>query len=346
MYVVVLAGGGGTRLYPLSSPDRPKPFLPLLSRETLLQRTVSRLAPLASARDVTVVTLAQYAELVREQLPDAAVLAEPSARNTAAAIALAAARIGRPLDEVMLVLPADHLIQDEAEFRRILAAAEASASGAAGVPDPLVTLGVRPSSPSAEYGYLVPRRGERKFVARVVARGLEAFEEKPDPERARVLLTRPGVAWNAGIFLWRRRAILDALDRHTSLVSDIAPATDDATLAAAYERLTAISIDYAVLEPAAKERRVIMMSMDAGWSDLGGWQSLLAALGGTASGRVVRPGEWITPGPEDLVLSRRDGALGLLPGRSETMRATEPMAWFSDALADRGLIESLVRRVG
>jgi mannose-1-phosphate guanylyltransferase len=346
VYVVVLAGGGGTRLFPLSSPERPKPFLPLLSDETLLQRTVARLAPLASQRDVTVVTLARYAALVREQLPEAAVLSEPVARNTAAAIALAATRIERPLDEVMLVLPADHLVTNEAEFRRVLAAAEASAAGAAGVADPLVTLGVRPSSPSREYGYLIPRVGATTSIDGVVARGLDAFEEKPDEQRARMLLTESGVAWNAGIFLWQRRAILDALNRHTTLVGDLAAASDEESLASIYEKLAGISIDYAVLEPAAKDRKVVMLSMDAGWSDLGGWPSLLAALGGSPVGRVIKPGQEILPGPSDLVLSRRDGKLELTVGTSEAMSAAEPMALFADGLACRAVLSALIDRVG
>jgi mannose-1-phosphate guanylyltransferase len=345
MYVVVLAGGGGTRLYPLSSPERPKPFLPLLSSETLIQRTVTRLAPLVSPADVTVVTLSRYEALVREQLPEAGVLAEPAARNTAAAIALAATRIERPPDEVMLVLPADHLVENEAEFRRVLAAAEASAAGACGVTDPLVTLGVRPSAACTEYGHLLPQLDLADSVRGVAARRLVAFEEKPSEARAKVLAAIAGVAWNAGIFLWRRRAILAALNRFTRLVADLESAHDDVSLATTYERLAGISIDYAVLEPAAKDGKVIMMSMDAGWSDLGGWPSLLGALGGAPLGRVVKPGDELAPGPSDLVLRRRNGRLEIIEGDGP-MSVTEPVALFSDALEYRPLISALLERVG
>jgi mannose-1-phosphate guanylyltransferase len=344
MYAVVLAGGGGTRLYPLSSTERPKPFLPLLSSETLIQRTVARLAPLVSPADVTVVTLSRYEALVRQQLPDAGVLAEPAARNTAAAIALAATRIERPIDEVMLVLPADHLVEDETEFRRVLAAAETSAAGACDVIDPLVTLGVQPSDASQEYGYLVPQLDPAGPVGGVVARRLIAFEEKPNAARAQVLAATPGVAWNAGIFLWRRRAILAALNRFTTLVADLESARDLVSLATTYERLAGISIDYAVLEPAAKDGTVIMMSMDAGWSDLGGWPSLLTALGGAPLGRVVKPDEEMVPGPSDLVLRRRDGRLELVECVGP-MSVTEPVALFSDALGFRPLISDLLNRV-
>src|SRR5512142_1010530 len=144
MYVVIMAGGGGTRLWPLSTPERPKPFLPLVSDESLLQRTVARLDGIVDRRDIFVVVSKRYGSLVREQLPDVRVILEPSGRNTAAAVALATVAIDRPSSEVMAVLPADHTIEKEAVFRDVLvAAAEHLATGAFGIEDPLVTLGIR-----------------------------------------------------------------------------------------------------------------------------------------------------------------------------------------------------------
>ena len=164
MYVVILAGGGGTRLWPLSSAERPKPFLPLLGSETLLQRTVHRLfagQELADRGlglgDVTVVTDRRYAGLVKEQLPGVRILAEPAGRNTAAAVTLAVAAIDRPDDEVMIVLPADQWIADEPLYRAVLANAEAGlARQAFGIDDPLVTLGIAVDRPATEFGYLIP----------------------------------------------------------------------------------------------------------------------------------------------------------------------------------------------
>src|SRR5215217_3154337 len=120
MYVVILAGGGGTRLWPLSRPDLPKPFLPLVSDETLLQRTVRRIAPMVDATDIFCVADQRYGQLVRDQVPDVGLIVEPTARNTAAAIALASAVIDRPDDDVMVVLPADRWIVDEEGFRATL----------------------------------------------------------------------------------------------------------------------------------------------------------------------------------------------------------------------------------
>src|SRR5512146_3435373 len=155
MYAVILAGGGGTRLHPLSRPEYPKPFLPLVTAETLLQGTVARLAGVTD--DITVVTDRRYERLVRSQLPGVSMLLEPLGRNTAAAIALAALAIDRPEDEVMLVLPADQIVQRAGVFRAVLRdAAEGLAGGAFGIEDPLVTLGIRVDRPATEYGYLVP----------------------------------------------------------------------------------------------------------------------------------------------------------------------------------------------
>src|SRR6185503_17261438 len=161
MYAVIMAGGGGTRLHPLSRPERPKPFLPLVDeRGSLLQATVARLDGVTD--DVTVVTDRRYERLVRTQLPGVAVLTEPLGRNTAAAIALAALAIDRPQDEVMLVLPADQTVERTDLFAGVLRGADQLARGAFDVEDPLVTLSIRVDRPPTASGYLIPDldRGE------------------------------------------------------------------------------------------------------------------------------------------------------------------------------------------
>src|SRR5512140_3234572 len=295
MYAVILAGGGGTRLWPLSRPDRPKPFLPLLGERTLLRATFDRLVPeLLPAADVAVVTDRRYAALVLEELPEldrGQVLGEPTGRNTAAAIAYAAAAIERQPDDVMLVLPADHLVRDEAAFRALLRDAAALAAGAApGTGDPgLVTLGIAPSGPETGYGYIVagrPRAGASRGRAAVPgAFDVARFVEKPSAEAAAALLAGPAaVAWNAGIFAWRRDSIRAALATHApDILAAVeaglrATAGDPAALDAAYATVRATSIDYAVMEPASHVGNVAMLGADVGWSDLGSWAALRDAL--------------------------------------------------------------------
>jgi mannose-1-phosphate guanylyltransferase len=316
MYVVILAGGGGTRLWPLSRPDRPKPFLPLLGEETLFQRTVRRLAPLVDSADIFVVADRRYGHLVQDQEPEVRLIVEPGGRNTAAAIALATAAIERDDDEVMIVLPADHWIRNEEAFLGVLAAAESElARGALDIESPLVTLGVQPNRPATEYGYLIPDQN-RRHRGRLTGYALRAFEEKPEPARAVQLLNEPGVAWNAGMFLWRRDAIRAALEKYTPLMMLIGTAVgSDLALAGAYERIQPISIDYAVMEGAARDHKVVMGAMDVGWSDLGSWTALLQALAGggpldgRVGGRAVQPGDAFEAGPDDLVIRPVDGRL-------------------------------------
>ena len=193
------AAPGSTRS---ARPERPKPFLPLLEHGSLLQASVARLAGLTD--DVTIVADRRYESLVREQAPDAHLLLEPLGRNTAAAIALAALAIDRPEDEVMVVVAADQTVEDVAGFRRVLeTACEHLATGAFGIDDPLVTLGIRVDGPAVEYGYLIPDVASGEDIDGTRAYPLLRFEEKPKPARAEELLDMPGVAWNAGIFVWR-----------------------------------------------------------------------------------------------------------------------------------------------
>ncbi len=288
MYAVILAGGGGTRLWPLSRPDRPKPFLPLLGEQSLLRATFERVVPaLAGPEDVAVVVDRRHVGLVRAELPEIParnVLAEPVGRNTAPAIALAALALERPGDEVMVVLPADHLVADEVGFRALLGAA-AQVAGAAD--RPLVTLGIAPTGPETGYGYVVAADRRAEAGAHAVRR----FVEKPPVDAAAALLAGPDVvAWNAGIFLWRRDAILDALKASAPDILRVVRdglAGGPAALDAAYATVRATSIDYAVLEPASVAGKVAMLRADVGWSDLGSWAALRDAL----VARAVEAGE-------------------------------------------------------
>jgi mannose-1-phosphate guanylyltransferase len=351
MYAVILAGGGGTRLWPLSRPETPKPFLPLTGDRSLLQIAVDRIADhpeLALGRDdVTVVTDRRYASLVTEQVPGVGIIAEPMGRNTAPAVTLATLSIERDPDEVMVVLPADQLIESDREgvFRSVLREAATLANGAFGIESPLVTLGIQVTEPSTQYGYLIPdfERGEQ--IDGLDAYPLQAFEEKPDQQRAAVLQRQPGVAWNAGIFLWRRETIRASLERHTGLLTLIGTVAGSRTgLEAAYAQLKATSIDRAVMEGAASDGRVVMAAMDVGWSDLGGWSALLAAVGATGSGRVIPAGTPAEAGPEDLIVERVDGRLVVSAG-PRAILAASPTALLAGAATTRPAVEALVDRV-
>jgi mannose-1-phosphate guanylyltransferase len=352
MYAVIMAGGGGTRLWPLSRPETPKPFLPLLDDRSLLQRTVDRIvghAELALGHaDIAVVTERRYGPMVRAQVPGARIISEPLGRNTAAAIALATLQFDRDPEEVMLVLPADAWIDPSRDpvYRSVLrAAAGLARDGAFGVESPLVTLGVEVERPATEYGYLIPDVSNGAMIDGIQAYPLLGFQEKPDRERAGQLYSQHGVAWNAGIFLWQRRAIRDAIERYTGLVTMIGAVADsESGLTAAYDRLKAISIDHAVMEGAASDRRVVMASMAVGWSDLGSWTQLLAALGGTGAGRVVSPNEAVHADESDLIIERVGGRLTVSSGPRDIL-AANPVALLSGAAPTRGPIDELVARV-
>jgi mannose-1-phosphate guanylyltransferase len=267
----------------------------------LFQRAVTRAAALPDADGrpigfdgVYVIVDRRHAALVREQtpfVPSHHVLTEPEGRNTAAAIALATLAIERAMDDVMLVLPADAWISNDGAFQEVVGAATHPnglvAEGTLGVHAPLVTIGVQPDRPETGYGYLVPASGSETEVHGLRAYRLQAFIEKPDLGRATSLVQMPGVAWNAGMFAWRRSAIHSALQ---SFAPDILAAVSRAMTARRgsdeggrlsgpsavrrYREVRATSIDYAVMEPAGERGIVLMGSMDAGWSDVGSWAAL------------------------------------------------------------------------
>ena len=355
MYVVIMAGGGGTRLRPLSTAERPKPFLPLLpTGDTLLERTVRRLRGDELERggrpiDVYVVASAAYAPLVASQVPDATVVIEPEGRNTAAAIALAALAIEREADDVMVVLPADHRIDPAREglFREVLgAAADGLAGGAFGIARPLVTLGVQPTFAATQYGYLRPRLADGHVVDGLQAYPLEAFEEKPTPDRAATLVAMPGVAWNAGMFLWRRGSIGAALERFApDVVEAVSRGLASGDMAAAYGTIDPRSIDYAVMEPAAAAGDVVMATLDVGWTDVGTWSVLLDVLGATGiEGGVVEAGTAVETRAGDVVIDRHEGALSARAVGDDTMVPERPVALLRGAREALPAVQALLDR--
>ncbi|MEV0268643.1 mannose-1-phosphate guanylyltransferase [Hamadaea sp. NPDC050747] len=290
LYAVIPAGGSGTRLWPLSRAANPKFLHPLTgTAATLLQATVSRLAPLSPPADTLVVTGAAHATSVARQLPEvpeANILVEPSPRDSCAAIGLAAAVIQlRAPGAVMGSFAADHLVRDEAVFADVVRQAVAGAEQGL-----LMTIGIQPTHPETGYGYL--HCGE--VVSGPVRRVVE-FKEKPSLEVAEEYVASGRYFWNAGMFVWRTDVFLAELSRqqpqlHAGLTK-IAAAwdTDDRerALTEIWPELPKISVDYAVMEGAAAQGLVGTVPGDFGWHDVGDFDTLCEMLPGDRDGNVV-----------------------------------------------------------
>ncbi|MBI4514861.1 MAG: mannose-1-phosphate guanylyltransferase [Deltaproteobacteria bacterium] len=292
-----MAGGAGTRFWPLSRRARPKQLLPIASERTMLQDTVARIAPLVPPARIVVVTGHEHAAAVRQQLPllpARNILVEPIGRNTAPCIALAAEWIHRQEpDSAMAVLPADHAIRNPAGFRRTVRRAFAVAEQA----NALVTLGVLPTRPETGYGYI--KTGVAADRGRPQLSWVAEFREKPDARRARRLVASGRYLWNAGIFVWRTAVIRAALERHLpALAAAVAkltarwPRSGGSIRLAAYRQLPSVSIDVGVMEPAAAApahgTRVAVVAADFGWSDVGSWAALAELWGHDGAGNAVR----------------------------------------------------------
>ncbi|WP_392544731.1 mannose-1-phosphate guanylyltransferase [Oryzobacter telluris] len=284
-WAVVPAGGAGTRLWPLSRAARPKFLLDLTgSGRTLLQATVDRLEPLTGER-VVVVTGAAHASAVREQLPGLAaerVLAEPSPRDSMAAIGLAAAVVEREdPDSVIGSFAADHVIPDAEAFRTVIReAVDVARDGH------LVTIGIEPTFPATGFGYI--RAGSPLEGAPTALHAVE-FVEKPDAERAREYVESGEFRWNAGMFVVRASVLLDLLGQwHPELAAGVrAIAADPSRLDELWPDLTKIAIDHAVAEPAAAAGHVVVVPAAFGWDDVGDFASLATLLPDAGGLRVL-----------------------------------------------------------
>jgi len=288
-YAVIMAGGAGTRLWPLSRTERPKQLLPLLGGKSLLEVCCERLSGLFEPENILVITNAEYSDQVCEalpQLPGGNVIGEPQGRDTANAIALGAQLlIGKDVDATMAVFTADHVIRPEERF---IEAVEAACEAAENNPDALLTFGVRPTWPHPGLGYIECGRSIDDGLHEVVA-----FKEKPDHHTARRYVDSGRHYWNSGMFVWKvdaiRRALEEFLPESMRKLAPVAEAVRQGKncqplLAEAYPGLQKISIDYAVME---KADRVLMVELNCEWLDIGSWPALESVSELDESGNVV-----------------------------------------------------------
>ncbi len=291
-YCVIMAGGIGSRFWPLSRKSMPKQFLDILGTgRTLLQQTFDRFSKIIPLENFYVVTNADYLQLIREQLPGVPVrqiLTEPLRRNTAPCIAYASHKIKtiNP-DANLIVAPSDHLILNETEFlRQISKGLEFVAAHPV-----LLTLGIHPDRPETGYGYI--QIGEKmKYRGFENLHHVKTFTEKPDLEMARVFLESGEFFWNSGIFLWSLRSILDALKTHLPEMATLFAQGDHlyntsdekAFINKIYSECMGISIDYGIME---KSENVCVLTADFGWTDLGTWGSLYENREKDENGNVV-----------------------------------------------------------
>ncbi len=289
-YAVIMAGGGGTRLWPVSRKETPKQLLPLLGKETLFQSTVSRLEKIFPHERILVVTVEQQAQVMREQVPSIPVenyLIEPAPRGTASVVALAAAVLRkRDPQAVMAIQTADHHIRNQDLFQYLLRAAFEVAEK-----EYLVTLGITPTFPSTGYGYIQQGEalgGNYKYPVYAVKR----FVEKPDEATAQQLLRSGDHSWNSGMFVWQADAILGEVKRQMPdlfhAVDEIAAAWDtpkkDEVIQKLWYDLKSQTIDYGVMEKA--EHVAVLPAGGLGWSDVGSWSSLFEVLLPDMNGNV------------------------------------------------------------
>ena len=281
-YALILAGGSGTRFWPLSRNSRPKQLLDLFGAGTLLEQTIRRLDGLVPAANILILTNALQESAVRDiasMLPAANIIAEPAKRDTAPAVALGIGLIAaRNPQAVMMVLPSDQLIHDTAAYQAVMRDAIATAA----ISDGLVTIGIRPTWACPSYGYI--ERGGPAVIAGLACTHppceVKRFREKPTADIAAQFLSSGGFSWNAGMFVWALPTVIQQLSLHApelaTFVADIRAAADiPATIATRFPQLTPISIDYALLEKAA---RVLNIEASFDWDDVGSWLSIAKYL--------------------------------------------------------------------
>ena len=304
-FALILAGGGGTRLWPASRRSRPKQLLSLGASESLLAATFRRLSAIVGPERTLIVTAADQVQAIREALPGLPadnLVVEPAPRNTAPAVGLAAAHVARRAgqDALLAVVPSDAFISNEPQYAAVLRIALAQAGQA------IVTIGIRPLRPETGYGYL---QTGAKVAGSAEVRQVARFVEKPDLETARAYLASGEYLWNSGMFFFSAGRLLAEARQHlpelSALLDEIATSPDPIALAQErYPRVPAISIDYGIME---KAHGIRVVPGDFGWSDVGSWAALSEIRPSDVDGNVIS-GDAIVKASKGSVVIAEPGA--------------------------------------
>lgn len=287
-YGVIMAGGSGTRFWPLSRKSLPKQLLNLSGNGLMINETIERMSDFVDYNDIFIVTNKEQAgkmkELVEDSIDVQKILVEPSARNTAACIGYAAMEIIKKYgDGIMCIFPSDHFIKDEKEFARTLKAA----AGVAQEQNKLVTIGITPTFPSTGYGYIKFDKAEGNDIKNVTS-----FVEKPNYENALKYINSREYLWNSGMFVWKASTILDNFKRFLPKISNMLEQIGEAmntpdeaeVIQKIYPEIQSISIDYGIME---RSDDVVVIEGDFGWNDVGSWDSLGALYDTDKNGNII-----------------------------------------------------------
>jgi mannose-1-phosphate guanylyltransferase len=358
--VVLLAGGRGTRFWPRSRMRTPKQLLNIVGSKTMVRETLARLSPLFSAKNAWIVTNEEQLSAMRRELPEIApsrILTEPAGVNTAAAIALAVIHLVHEHgDALMAVVPSDAYIADAAGYRALVRAA----LDLARTPGNLVVIGISPTRPETGYGY-IERGGEAAKPRGVAAYAVRRFTEKPGLADAKTYLESGAYFWNAGMFFWRASTFLDNLRRFlpathqamAELAKYVRTRRYTSALRRVYPKLQNISVDYAIMEPATRDREqssVFVIPADVGWSDIGSWAAVYELLAARPRANVSAgasfaldaegnflwsPKKFIAAiGVRDLVLVETEDAL-LLCSRERSQDVGKIVKWLEEQRRNR-----------
>ncbi len=304
---LIMAGGKGTRFWPLSTEEKPKQFLNLIGEDTMIQMTVNRIKPIIPIDRIFVCTGERYVDLVKEQLPELPeknIIVEPEGRNTAPCIALSSFVIKKYYkDANMVVLPSDHLIKDEEEFRNVVESANEFVNNN---DKAIITLGIEPTRAETGYGYI--RYGnENQNVNNYKVIKVDAFVEKPNKEKAEAYLKEGKYLWNGGMFLWSVDNILEKINKYSNdtykaleRLEEVNEEYMQSFINCNYEYTEAISIDYAVLE---KSKDIYVVPSNFGWDDVGNWEALDRYREKDEAGNILLGNAKVVKSESNLVIS-------------------------------------------